>query len=279
MDVRMGEVIAEGKTKIVRSVRAWPDMVLVESKDDITAGNGVKHDVIVGKGEWATTTTSNVFFVLGRSGIPVAFDSKLDKTHFWARKCAMLPYEVVVRRSAYGSYCKQHPDIKKGTRFPELKVEFFLKTSGKQWSGVPIPVDDPLISWSGWALTLYRPDKPLENQQPLLLIKDYPGKDLPGIFDDMWDIAKKTFEVLEVRWARLGLDFADCKVEFGIDAQEKLLLADVVDNDSWRLLENGEHLDKQAYRDGAPLSEVARRYARVAELSSQPEFRNILAKQ
>ncbi|MBI1957122.1 MAG: hypothetical protein HYS44_01540 [Candidatus Niyogibacteria bacterium] len=144
MDVRSGEVIAEGKTKIIWSIRHEPALVLIESKNDITAGDGKKHDVMEGKAEWSTTTTCNVFRLLKRAGIPVAFVDRLDKTHFYARRCEMLPYEVVVRREAYGSYVKLLPNVDIGTRFSELKVEFFLKTSGKRFGGVDLPKDDPI---------------------------------------------------------------------------------------------------------------------------------------
>ena len=63
-----GRKIAEGKTKIV-----WEGgEVLIESKDDITAGDGAKHDVIPGKGRLATATTCNVFRLLKACGLPVA---------------------------------------------------------------------------------------------------------------------------------------------------------------------------------------------------------------
>ncbi len=43
------------------------------------------------------------------------------------------------------------------------------------------------------------------------------------------------------------------------------MLADVIDNVSWRLLENGAYIDKQVYRDGGGLDTVAAKYKQVAE--------------
>ena len=50
----------------------------------------------------------------------------------------------------------------------------------------------------------------------------------------------------------------------------KLVIADVIDIDSWRIWPGGDpsrQLDKQNFRDGHPLSEVSDNYALVAELT------------
>src|SRR5258708_3270196 len=46
----------------------------------------------------------------------------------------MLPYEVVVRREAHGSYLKRNPHFAKGQLFPQLELEFFLKTKDGNWN-------------------------------------------------------------------------------------------------------------------------------------------------
>lgn len=51
----------EGKTKIISPLWEGADVGLVTTKDDITAGDGIKHDVMIGKAELATRTTCNVF--------------------------------------------------------------------------------------------------------------------------------------------------------------------------------------------------------------------------
>lgn len=134
--------LAEGKTKII-----LPDgnyHVTVVSKNDLTAGDGAKHDVVEGKAELANQTTCNVFRLLEQCNLPIAFVEQLDQTSFRAKRCKMIPYEVVVRREGHGSYLKRNPWVSKGQVFPRLVVEFFLKTSGKTWNGHTLPKDDPL---------------------------------------------------------------------------------------------------------------------------------------
>jgi phosphoribosylaminoimidazole carboxylase/phosphoribosylaminoimidazole-succinocarboxamide synthase len=84
-------------------------------------------------------------------------------------------------------------------------------------------------------------------------------------FPEMRRIARQAFLVLEKAWALEGGTLVDFKVEFGFDAKGNLLLADVIDNDSWRVLENGAYIDKQVYRDGGALDTVAAKYRQVAE--------------
>ncbi len=70
---QVGEIVTEGKTKVVFGVIDRPDLAMLVSKDDITAGDGAKHDVLDGKGNFANQTTCNVFRLLSACGLPVAF--------------------------------------------------------------------------------------------------------------------------------------------------------------------------------------------------------------
>src|SRR5437879_66824 len=81
-----GPPVAEGKTKIMypahiaeREGRAkGPEVVYMVHKDDITAGDGVRRDVIEGKGELSCRTTGAVFRYLERRGIDTHYVYSVD---------------------------------------------------------------------------------------------------------------------------------------------------------------------------------------------------------
>ncbi|HZR39255.1 MAG TPA: phosphoribosylaminoimidazolesuccinocarboxamide synthase [Ktedonobacteraceae bacterium] len=244
-----GPLLAEGKTK---QIYAYPDddaLVYVVSKDQITAGDGVRRSVIAGKSHWSTITTSNVFRLLNEEGIDTHFVKLVNDTTLLVKRCNMLPIEVVMRRIATGSYLKRHPEISEGTRFDPVLVETFLKDDARH---------DPQI-WRDDIVSMG-----LAESQEVDWIEGQ---------------GRRVFLTLEQAWASIDVTLVDLKIEFGRDPQGNLLIADVIDNDSWRLWPGGDKnrmLDKQVYRnlkeqDVTPvaLQDVADRYALVADLTGK----------
>jgi phosphoribosylaminoimidazole carboxylase/phosphoribosylaminoimidazole-succinocarboxamide synthase len=270
----LGALVAEGKTKKIHEARGGTDLVALVSKDDITAGDGAKHDVIPDKGRLANATTCNVFRLLKACGLPVAFVQQDSPISFIAPKCEMLPYEVVVRREAHGSYLKRNPHFSKGQLFPQLLVEFFLKTKDRDWKGKPLICDDPLMLFAKGdsRIQLFNPAKPIHGQEPFLVLSEkdvFSHADEWDLFPEMRRIAAHSFLALEKAWQLEGGTLVDLKVEFGFDTKGNLLLADVIDNDSWRVVESGAYIDKQVYRDGGALDDVSAKYRRVAEITGR----------
>lgn len=275
----LGILLAEGKTKRIYAVKDSPGLVLVVSKDDITAGDGKKHDLLPGKAVLSTTTACNVFEYLASRGIPTAFIERDNVNSFVAQHCDMLPYEVVVRREAHGSYLKRHPDLERRHRFSNLLVEIFLKTSGKVWRDHLLPCDDPLMQHfpEGRKVLLFDPAEPFTGM-PFLELDDaevFTRVDEQHMLVGMSRTARDVFIHLESAWQKVGGTLVDFKVEFGVTPAGTLLLADVIDNDSWRVLWDDEYIDKQVYRDGGELQDVISRYRRVAELTANFSIQHV----
>jgi len=242
-----GPLLAEGKTKQIYAYPGDDTLAYMINKDQITAGDGVRRNQLVGKSRWSTITTANVFRLLNEEQIATHFVEQINDVTLLVRRCAMLPIEQVMRRIATGSYLKRHPEVSEGTRFEPVLVETFLKDDARH---------DPQI-WEEDILNL--------------------GLATSTEIEWMARQGRRVFETLERAWASVDVTLVDLKIEFGRDPQGHLLVADVIDNDSWRLWPGGDKnrmLDKQVYRNlgevtPADLQVIADRYALVADLTGK----------
>jgi phosphoribosylaminoimidazole carboxylase/phosphoribosylaminoimidazole-succinocarboxamide synthase len=244
--------LIEGKTKIITASGATKKIVRITSKDDITAGNGVRHDVMRGKGILSTTTTCNVFELLRKHGLPLAYLRRVRPKVFLAHNCEMIPVEVVVRGVATGSYLKRHPEIKNGHRFDQPIVEFFYKTTGRQIGDVTLPQDDPLLRSDSHGYWWLYEDKEQLHRGYIgpLPVSDTIQKQLTARLAICEKIAIDAFLVLQEAWRSVDGDLWDFKLEFGLLPDGTIVIADVIDCDSWRVLWKGVQLSKEPYRNG-----------------------------
>jgi len=67
--VKPGKIVIEGKTKIVYNIENQPSLVLLQSKDRITAGDGARAHDMKGKAAISTATTCAIFKLLNNAGI------------------------------------------------------------------------------------------------------------------------------------------------------------------------------------------------------------------
>ena len=258
--------LCEGKTKIIWATED-PNIVLIENKDYITAGDGARRNKIPGKGTLATTTTENVFTLLNREGIRTHFVDRYTDNMLVAKKALMIPVESVARRKAFGSYPKRSPEIQKGTRFPQIEHEFFYKDD---------QLHDPLMVLEGNMWHFYDSQGAIKTNTPIRSKE----RETMGITHDevtqMQIMTREVFIVLEEAWQKLDVELVDLKIEFGRDNKGNLMVADVIDNDSWRIWLNGDEnqdLSKQNYRNlpnpsEEDLERIRRMYAQVAKLTS-----------
>ncbi|HEU4327106.1 MAG TPA: phosphoribosylaminoimidazolesuccinocarboxamide synthase [Roseiflexaceae bacterium] len=247
--MNLGAKLAEGKTKVVYAHPDNPQLAVLTHKDGISAGDGARRNVIGGKGALSGRTTANVFALLNRHGIPTHYIDSPEPTVMLVRRCAMVPVEVVMRRMATGSFLRRHPETAEGTRFEPPLVEFFLKDDAQH---------DPQIS-----------------------AEELVAQGIASAEDVQVMVAagQMVFSVLEHAWADQDVALVDLKIEFGrpADASLPLLVADVIDNDSWRIWPGGDKarmLDKQVYRNMAEvteggLEEVRQRYEAVAAMTDR----------
>jgi phosphoribosylaminoimidazole-succinocarboxamide synthase len=192
-------------------------------KDDATAFNNKKHDVIAGKGVLNNRISAHLMTKLEGIGIPTHFLKSINMREQLVRQVEIVPIEVVVRNVAAGSLSKRL-GIKEGTILPYPIIEFYLKND---------ELGDPMISENhimafGWA-------DPYELEEMVALtwrINDY----LNGLF------------------AGINIRLIDFKVEFGRLYGEfeevYILLADEISPDNCRLWDatSGEKLDKDRFR-------------------------------
>lgn len=110
---KLGKLIIEGKTKKVFELPEDNTLCFLQSKDRITAGDGVKAHELEGKAAISNATTAKVFQLLNQAGLKTAFVKVANETAFIAKKCEMVPIEWVTRRLATGSFLKRNPGKKK----------------------------------------------------------------------------------------------------------------------------------------------------------------------
>ncbi len=105
---------------------------------------------------------------------------------------------------------------------------------------------------------------------PFLVISDaevFTHANERSLLKGLGQYALMAFRILQKGWEILGKRLADFKIEGGLDYMRRLRLADVIDNDSWRLKDAEGDMSKQAYRDDGPLNEVLEKYRAVAALT------------
>jgi len=220
--------LASGKTKTIYQLNKDDQYVLIVSNSAITAGDGAKKDILPNKDIYSNTTTCNVFKVFQCAGIKTHFIKQDQDNSFIAKKCSMIPLEVIVRRLATGSYLKRNTQIKEGTRFNPCLIEFTFKDDVQH---------DPLVT----------------EQDILEMNLKIGGVSITSkVLSQIRHIANQAFEALEKAWQSIDVVLVDFKVEFGVTSSGEIILADVVDNDSWRIWPHGDKnqmKDKQVYRN------------------------------
>ena len=229
--------LAAGKTKTVLST-SEPNKVALAFRDDITAGDGKKHDVLPGKGKVNASITARLCKLMADNGIPTHFVKQLDDTHLLVAKLEMIPVEVVCRIRAAGHFVGIGKQFQSGDKLTFPIVEFYLK-------------DDALHD-------------PMLRDEHLKLLKLANDNEI----EQMKQIALRTGDLLEKFFDQRNAILIDFKIEFGRDEKGALLVGDELSPDSWRLWdkETKEILDKDRFRKNMP---------RIFELGYEEPFKRV----
>lgn len=229
--------IYEGKAKILYE-GPEPGTLVQYFKDDATAFNAEKRDVIEGKGVLNNMLSEFFMTGLNQIGVPTHFIKRINMREQLIRAVEIIPLEVVIRNIAAGSMSKRL-GIEEGTRLPRPIIEFYYKDDKL---GDPLVSEDQILAFN-WA-----------SHQDL---------------DDMVALAVRVNDFLSGIMLAVGITLVDFKIEIGRQFEgdmQRLVIADEISPDSCRLWDNktGQKLDKDVFRrDLGSLtdaySEVARR--------------------
>ena len=118
----------EGKAKVIFDGPEAGTLIQY-FKDDATAFNAQKKDVITGKGVLNNYISEHIMLSVAELGIPTHFISRMNDREQLIRKLEIIPVEVVVRNVAAGSICARL-GLEEGAMLNNTLVEFCLKNDG-----------------------------------------------------------------------------------------------------------------------------------------------------
>ena len=215
------KLLYEGKAKQLFTTDK-DDQLIQFFKDDATAFNKKKHEIINSKGVLNNLISENIFKYLGENGIPNHFIERLNEREQLIKKVEIIPIEVVIRNKAAGTFTKRF-GIEEGMDLPETLIEFNLKDDEH---------DDPLISDEHIKVFKWANQSEINDiKHKAILINKY----LTELFN------------------QIDILLVDFKIEFGrcySNGKVEIILADEISPDSCRLwdIKSNEKLDKDRFR-------------------------------
>jgi len=226
------EQLYEGKAKKVFATDD-PNLVIVSYKDDATALNGLKRGTIVGKGSVNNRMSNLLMQQLEGVGVPTHFVKELSERETVVKKVTIVPLEVIVRNIAAGSMAKRL-GLTEGMPLACTVFEICYKNDA---------LGDPMINDTHAIATGFATREQL---------------------DTIYGLAGRVNDFLREYLAKAELTLVDFKLEFGVDAEGSLILADEISPDTCRLWDakTGDRLDKDRFRRDMPDPEGA--YVEVA---------------
>ena len=229
-------LVYEGKAKILYE-GPEPGTLIQYFKDDATAFNAQKHEVIDGKGVLNNRISEHIMSALNGIGVPTHFIRRLNMREQLIRAVEMVPLEIVVRNVAAGSLSKRL-GIEEGEPLPRPIIEFYYKDDKL---GDPMVTEEHIMAFN-WA-----------SQQDV---------------DDIISLALRVNDFLSGLFMGIGIKLVDFKIECGRiwdGDYQRIIVADEISPDSCRLWDakTGAKLDKDVFR--RDLGNLSEAYAEVAK--------------
>lgn len=216
-------ILSSGKTKTVTPAER-PNQVILTFRDDITAGDGKKHDILPGKGKVNAAITAKLYALFTENQIPNHLIKQIDENNLLVTKLEMIPVEVVCRIRAAGHFIGIGTRYKNGDKLAFPIVEFYLKDDS---------MHDPMLTDQHLKLLQLANDDEIEKIKQATL---------------------RAASLLEKFFDERGATLVDFKLEFGRDVNGQLVVGDELSPDSWRLWDKQtkEILDKDRFRKDLP---------------------------
>ncbi len=230
--MKQRDLLYEGKAKSVYRTEK-KGRLIVRFRDDITAFDGGKKDVLQDKGSYNARVSAFFFDYLEKHRVKTHFVSMLDDRTMVVRELAMIPLEVIVRNVAAGSIVRNYP-FKEGEKLDPPVIVIDYKDDSRH---------DPML-----------------NDDIITALKLCTPAELKKIKT----VALRVNDLLAGLLAEQGITLVDFKMEFGRQGKT-IYLGDEISMDSMRLWDKktGESLDKDVYRFDK--GDVMATYDRVAK--------------
>ncbi|PMD73480.1 phosphoribosylaminoimidazolesuccinocarboxamide synthase [Companilactobacillus nuruki] len=211
------KLLYTGKAKDVYQTEKT-DEILIVYKDQATALNGKKKEILPGKGSLDCQISQLVFDYLIQNDINTHLIKNLSDHEQLVKKTDVFPLEVVLRNIASGSFSRKF-QVEEGLVLEKPIIEFYYKSDA---------LDDPFIN---------------ESQIKALKIADE---------DQLTYIKRMTLrinELLKPFFEQANFDLVDFKLEFG-RYKDEIILVDEFSPDNCRLWDKNSHhsMDKDVFR-------------------------------
>ena len=233
--MKKGKKLYEGKAKIIFAT-SDKNLVIQHFKDDATAYNNQKKDIIDGKGILNNRISEHILTQLNQVGIKNHLVKRLNMREQLVQQVEIIPIEFIVRNVATGSLTKRL-GIEDGTILEYPLIEYCLKND---------ELGDPLVS-----------------KEHILAFKWMDGFEIDFISDEL----RRINDFLQGMFRGVGIKLVDFKVEFGRiekNGKKDIILADEISPDTCRLWDatTDKKLDKDRFRKD--LGNLVEAYQEVA---------------